>query len=181
MDAYLLLKFTHVVSAIVWLGGGFAMVLLAMLFAKRPDPTDLLGVIRLIAYLGPRLFIPVSVITLLTGLATTYVGGFGWPAWVVLGLVGIAATALIGALKLGPACENALALAEAEGVQAARHEMLKLLPFARFDYAIQFAIVFLMVAKPDWQDLPVLLGLAMTVLIALAAAFKCAPRRFTSA
>lgn len=181
LDNYTLLKFAHVVSAIVWLGGGFAMVLLATLFARRPDPTDLLGVIRQIAYLGPRLFMPVSILTLVTGLAATHVGGFGWPAWVVLGLLGIAVTSLLGALKLGPTCEKAILLSETKGIQAAKVEMQKLLPFARFDYAMQFAIVFLMVTKPDWQDVPVLAGLALTTCLALLAAFQPAPRRLTSA
>ncbi|WP_309665879.1 DUF2269 family protein [Tabrizicola sp.] len=180
MDLYVLLKFAHVASAIVWLGGGFTLVLLAFLFAKRPNPADLLGVIRLVAFLGPRLFLPTSILTLLTGLATTYVGGFGWPAWVVLGLAGIAVTALVGAIKLGPTCENAIAISDTKGVHAARHEMLKLLPLARFDYTTQFVIVFLMITKPDWQDVPVLAGLAMIVVMALVAAFQPAPRSLKS-
>jgi uncharacterized membrane protein len=180
MDAFLLFKTLHVISAIVWLGGGLSLVLLAFLFARRPDPADLLGVIRLVAFLGPRLFLPASILTLLTGLAATHTGGFGWPAWVVLGLAGIAVTAVLGALKLGPACDKVIALSDSKGAQAARPEMVKLLPLARFDYTTQFAIVFLMVTKPDWQDVPVLAGVAVIVLAALVAAFLPVPRALKS-
>lgn len=180
MDIYTLLKFAHVLSAVIWLGGGFTMALLAHQFARRPDPTELLGVIRLTAHLGPRLFLPLSVLTLLTGLGATVVGGFGWPAWVVLGLVGIALTSVLGAVKLGPTSERAVSLADTKGITAARREMQKLLPLARIDFALHFAIVFLMVVKPGWQDIPLLAGIGTIVALAVLATFQRAPRTLTN-
>ena len=42
---------------------------------------------------------------------------------------------------------------------------------AAFDYAVQFAITFLMVVKPGWQDVATLAGLGAVVTLAVLAAF----------
>ena len=166
MDIYLVVKFLHVVCAVVWLGGGFALLLLASVQATKAEPGRILVIVSQVAYLGPRLFMPASVLTLLTGLGAVYLGAFGWPAWVVPGLSGIAVTALLGALKLGPMSGRVVALAKAKGADTALPGAMAIIRLARFDYVMQFSIVFLMVAKPDWQDLAVLGLPALAVLLA---------------
>jgi uncharacterized membrane protein len=168
MDIYLIVKFVHVVSAVVWLGGGFALLLLASVQVEKAEPARIMAVIAQVAYLGPRLFLPASILTLLSGLSAVYLGGFGWHAWIVFGFGGIAVTTLLGALKLGPMSDRVVALAKHKGPHAALSDAMTLIRLARFDYVMQFSIVFLMVAKPDWQDTT---GLAIPALAVLLAAF----------
>jgi uncharacterized membrane protein len=166
MDLYLVLKFLHVIAAVVWLGGGFSLLLLATVQVEKAEPARIMAVVAQVAYLGPRLFLPASIVTLLTGLGAVYLGGFGWHAWIVLGFAGIAVTTLLGALKLGPMSERIVALAKHKGPHAALSDAMTLIRLARFDYVMLFSIVFLMVAKPDWQDTTVLAIPALAVLLA---------------
>jgi uncharacterized membrane protein len=181
MDLYLILKFLHVVSAVVWLGGGFALLLLASVQIEKAEPARIVAVIAQVAYLGPRLFLPASIATLLTGLGAVYLAGFGWPAWVVLGFAGIVATALLGSLKLGPMSDRIVALAKQKGPHAVLSDAMALIRLARFDYVMQFSIVFLMVAKPDWQDTTVLAIAALAVLLAAFMTVRPSARLVTNA
>ncbi len=176
MDTYVLLKFAHVAAAIVWLGGGVAFLVLASASARKADPARLMTVVAQVAFLGQRLFMPASIVTLLTGLAAVHLGGFGWPAWAVLGLGGIAATMALGALKLGPMSEQITVTARRVGPDVARAHALELLRWVRFDYVLQFAIVFLMVVKPAWQDVQLLAGVGLAVLLAGFAILGLQPR-----
>lgn len=169
MDFPLLLKFVHISAAILWIGGGFTLLLTGMLRQGRASADELLALIRIVAFLGPRLFMPVSLITLASGVALLFLAGWGWQAFTVLGLAGVAFTALFGALILGPSADRAVKLAGDRGASAALPELRRIFRLAKLDYAVQFAVVFLMVVKPGWGEVAVLAGLgAVLVLAALA-------------
>lgn len=169
MDITLLLKFVHVTAAILWIGGGFTLLLTGMLRLGKASADELLGLIRTVAFLGPRLFMPVSLVTLASGVTLLVLAGWGWQAFTVLGLAGVVFTALFGMLIIGPSAERAVNLAETRGAPAALPELRRIFRLAKLDYAVQFAIVFLMVVKPGWGEVAVLAGLgAVLVLAALA-------------
>jgi hypothetical protein len=92
-----------------------------------------------------------------------WTGGLAWgEAWVVLGLLGILVTGGLGARVLTPLAEQVKALYATPGKQpeafiAAR----RLLAVAKFDMVMLFSIVLLLVAKPGWNDWPLLLVLAI--------------------
>lgn len=121
MDVATILKFLHVVLAILWLGGGMCLILLGTFIGRAATPAAVMAVVRHVALYAPRVFIPCSVLVVVTGVALVLAAGWAWEAWVVLGL-------------------------------------------ARLDYVVQFAIVFLMVAKPGWSDVGVLVGVAAAAL-----------------
>ena len=175
MDLVLALKFLHVAAVILWLGAGFGLMLAGLLMGRKARPQDILALLRILSFLGPRLFRPAGLATLASGLALTLLGGAGWPAWVVTGLAGFAFTALFGARVLGRGTEAALAAAEASGPAAAVAPAQRLFRLAQVDYAVQFAIVFLMVVKPGWSEIAVLSGLAAVVVLAALAAFRPVP------
>jgi uncharacterized membrane protein len=181
MDLYLILKFLHVAAAVVWLGGGFSLLVLATVQAEKADPARLLAIVGQVAYVGPRVFLPASIITLLTGLGTVYMAGLGWPAWIVLGFAGIVVTALLGALKLGPMSDRIVAIAKQSGPHAALPDAMALIRLARFDYVMLFSIVFLMVAKPDWQDMTILAIPALAVLLGAFMTVRPSARLVTNA
>lgn len=167
MEAYSVLKLVHVLSAIVWVGGGFVLVLLGIVARRAQSEADLMAVLRQVGFVGPRLFLPASLATLVSGLATVLAGGIAWEAWLVLGLAGTFATAVFGHFVLRPRAERAMAFLpdrhrRREGIEASA----ELFALARIDYALLFSVVALMVLKPGWDDIAILGVLAATVAAA---------------
>lgn len=175
MDLTTLLKFLHVLCAIVWLGGGLAMILAGVFLGQSPAPARLMAVIAITTLLAPRLFVPGSIATLVTGVLLVLAGGYGWPAWVVLGLGGVAFTAVFGGTVLGPTAERALKAAEAGGDPAGVPQALRLVRYGKFDYVVQFSIVWLMVAKPGWSDTGALALVAVAILAGAALFLRPVP------
>jgi uncharacterized membrane protein len=175
MDLVSLLKFAHVCAAIVWVGGGFVMVLGGIARARHASAEDQMAHVRTVAFLGTRLFMPASIATLASGVALLFAAGWGWQPFTVLGLAGIVFTAAYGALLLGPSCEKAAKTAEAWGAVSALPMLRRIYRLAAFDYAVQFAIIFLMVVKPGWQDVAIFAGLAAIVTLAALVAFRPLP------
>lgn len=153
MDIYLIFKLVHVVSAVVWVGGATSLSLLAFVVSGRGDDRATLALLSYTAMLGPRLFMPAGLVTLLSG-GTLFWIGWTWEAWIVLALGIVAGTFTLGAAVLGPACERVVKLWE-EGDEAGAIVLArKALRLVKFDLAAQFAIVSLMVLKPGaWNDL----------------------------
>jgi uncharacterized membrane protein len=172
MDHLTFLKFVHVCAAVLWVGGGFAMILAGFLLAGRSTAETQLAVVRAIVLLAPRLFVPASLVTLASGVALLFLAGWGWQPFTVLGLAGILFTAGFGALVLGPSCERALKIEKTHGATVALPLLRRTQRLAVLDYAVQFAIVFLMVAKPGWQDFAIFAGLGAVVALAVLAAMR---------
>jgi uncharacterized membrane protein len=179
MDFVSLLKFIHISAAVLWVGGGIAMLLGGLLLARTRPADDQMAHIRTVALLGPRLFMPASLLTLLSGLSLQVAAGWGWQPFTVLGLIGVAFTAAFGAMVLGPSCERAAKMAQSWGAVSALPMLRRIYRLAAFDYAVQIGIVFLMVVKPGWQDLAILGGLGAIITLAALAAFRPLPRLTT--
>ncbi len=167
MDLYSILKFFHVAAAMVWVGGGFVLMLLGVFAQRARNAEDLLAVVRQVAVVGPRVFLPASVLALGSGLGTVWAGGWAWEAWVILGLGGMLFTALFGQFALKPRADLIVAWRDdprrrRDTVRAAT----ELLALARIDVAVLLTVVALMVLKPGWADLPVF----ATIGLVLAAA-----------
>jgi uncharacterized membrane protein len=174
MDLYSALKFLHVVLAILWLGGGMGLIVAGRLFQAQPDRSPFLTVVDQVVALSTRIFIPASILLLVTGLLMVWTGGLGWPAWILLGIAGIAFTAIFGSTKLKSLADASQAAGRA-GDQARAHQLgSTLLRLASFDYCVQFAIVWLMVTKPQWSDPGLLIPPAL--LIPLGAALFLRPQ-----
>ncbi|KAF0116805.1 MAG: hypothetical protein FD150_141 [Rhodobacteraceae bacterium] len=176
MDLAILLKFAHVIAAVLWVGGGFTMIIAGIVLAGRSTAETQLAVVRATVLLAPRLFVPFSVFTLASGVALLFIAGWGWQPFTVLGLAGVVFTAAFGALVLGPSCERALKLADTHGAEAAIPSLRRVQRVAMMDYAVQFAIIFLMVVKPSWSDFAVFGGIASIIVLAALAALRPIPR-----
>lgn len=175
MDFETTLKFAHVLAAVLWVGGGFTTIIAGIVLAGRSTAQTQLAIVQAVVLLAPRLFIPASILTLATGVALLFVAGWGWQPFTVLGLAGVIFTAGFGALVLGPSCERALKLADTHGADAAIPSLRHVQRLAMMDYAVQFAIVFLMVVKPSWSDFAVFGGIASIIALAALAALRPIP------
>lgn len=176
MDYPTLLKFLHVTAAVLWVGGGFTMILAGIARTRSASAEEQLAHVRTLAFLAPRFFMPVSIATLGSGVALLFAAGWGWQPFTILGLAGVVFTSLFGALVLGPACEKSAKTAEAWGAVSAQPLFRRIYRLAVLDYAVQFAIVFLMVVKPGWQDMALLAGLGAVIALAALATFRPLPR-----
>lgn len=178
MDWYSIVKFLHVLAAVVWLGGGFAMILIAVRAERSGDDEALIFNLRNTAALGNILFMPASLATLVFGLLMAFLWTGFSDLWIIIGLAGAAATFVTGAGFIKPASDRIAALVAREGATpAVLAEGRRLLDIAKFDYAVMLVIVADMVFKPGPSDYAVL-G-AMAAAVVLAAVLFLLPRRQT--
>lgn len=146
------LKFIHVMAAIVWVGGAIFVQLYSWRLAKANDDERLVAFSRDVEKVANLAFIPASVVALLMGIAMTWYAPFiAWnDLWIILGLLGIASTALFGSLFLGPEAVRIGSLSQELGagdpeVQA---RVRRLFLVSRIDLGIIIAVVAVMVFKP---------------------------------
>ena len=148
---YSAFKAVHVLAAIVWIGGGSLITILALMAERRNDPTDLATIARQAAMVGERIFAPAGLVVVAMGIAMMVNTNWGWGRfWVVAGLVGYAITFFTGIGVLSPGTKKIVALTEEKGAthpetQAA---IRRILLIARVDVAMLFLVVVDMVVKP---------------------------------
>jgi uncharacterized membrane protein len=185
MDAYTLIKFLHVSSAIVWIGAVCALVFLGVAADRQSDRDGFMRIMRHIIYMAPRYFVPTSLIAFVLGFVDAWLAWGFSTLWVWLGIIGFAASSAAGNLVLRPRAEKIARMMAVEGNSDAAVAMgRELLLVAKFDLVLLFLVVADMVFKPmpsDW----LVLALMAVVLIAGAAAFltpvlRRAPRPATT-
>lgn len=164
MDWYSIVKLLHIVCAIVWVGGGFTLVLLGVLAELSGDVQGKLQALRASGELGGKLFAPMSMLTLVFGLTMcAFWVGFS-DLWILIGLAGYATTFCIGMFVFKPTGERIGKTIAEHGVTA---EVLadgqRILRVARFDYAVMIVVVADMVLKPTAQDIAVLACMALII------------------
>jgi uncharacterized membrane protein len=182
MDWYSIVKFLHIVSAVLWVGGGFVLFLLGVLAERAGNIEDKLQAMRASGQLGGRFFAPMSMLTLVFGLVMCgFWVGFG-ELWIVIGLVGYATTFSIGMLIFKPTGERMGAMIAEQGVTPAVLAIgQRMMNWARLDYAVMLVIIADMVLKPTLHDIGILAGMVMVVALGAALAFGGSRQMVTSA
>jgi hypothetical protein len=170
MDWYVLSKFLHVASAVIWIGGAFIMIMLGVKAERAGSDAEVVGVVRQIAWAAERIYVPASVATLLFGLAAAWLNGLWDQLWIILGLVGVAATLALGVLVLTPRAKKVEAGYAAGGVTPAVLGVSReILTIGKFDTVLLFTVVADMVLKPGLSDWPVLALMALALVAAAVA------------
>jgi len=150
-DWYALFKLVHVVGAVIWVGGGLTLTILAMRAERSSDPAEMATIARQAAFAGERVFAPVGLLVFLMGIAMVINLHWGWgTTWIVIGLVGYAITFLTGLLVLGPQAKRIGQLIETKGAEAAETQaaIQRILLLARIDMGVLLLVVADMVLKP---------------------------------
>ena len=148
---YDVLKFLHVAAAFVWLGSGVGLVALMGTMTRAGDRATLMSVTRHLEVLGPRLFGPAAMSTLIFGVLTVLVGdGIGFTdTWIVIGFVGVAISLVIVVVSTG-VNKNLMAAIEQHGPEhpdaAAAMSRTRMLNY--IDLVVLFVVVWAMVFKP---------------------------------
>lgn len=167
MDLQSFVVTVHIVCVILWVGGGMALLLGAEMARRKHGDAGALPIVDVVALMGPVYFVPVSLLTVLSGAAAAWFGpGFG-ELWIILGLVGFAVTFLTGLLVIKPRAEAIAALASDGQADQGRllAKSLDLLTIARFDYVVLVLVVLVMVLKPAANDTVLLAGLAVVATV----------------
>ena len=171
MSLYELLLFLHICAAIVWIGAGTLINLLAFRYDQAADHEGLRRIAVDNEHLAKILFIPASFATLILGILTTIDGPWSFgDLWILIGLGGIAATIFTGMAIISPRSEEIATMMERDGMTpAAAVKIKQLLTMARIDLVVLYLVVADMALKPTGDDVGVLIGMA--VILAAAVAF----------
>jgi hypothetical protein len=167
MDWYFFLKFLHLAAAVIWIGGAFIMMVLGARADRAKDDAAIVGVVRQVAWSADHIYVPASVATLIFGLLLAWLGNLWSNLWIILGLVGVAATITLGVAVLTPLSKKVAAGYAAGGaspeVVATCREILTI---AKFDCVLLFAVIADMVLKPAASEWIVLLVIAVAIVVA---------------
>ena len=143
-------KALHVLAAIVWVGGGVMIQLLALRIVRANDPAQLAKFANDVEAVSLRAFIPASLVLLALGFVLMDQGGWEYKFWVVFALAGFGLSFLSGILILSPETGRIGKLIEERGgVDAeigARIE--RILLYSRVELALIALIAMDMVIKP---------------------------------
>jgi uncharacterized membrane protein len=179
VTTYELLLLLHVLVVIVWLGAGFTMDVLFLRAERMGDPQELGRTGQLQDWLVPRLFIPASLATLVTGILVMWEGAWALDdVWILIGLAGWIASFGVGILFLKPQSERMKELVAQHGptsVEVRRHAR-RMGVVARVQLLALFLVVADMVLKPTTDD-PWLLAVLGSALAVAAAAGAMTLRR----
>ena len=150
MTWYELWLFLHISGAIVWAGGGLAAQVFGYLAARSGDPARGAAFGQDMAFVGPKVFAPASLLVLVTGIILTEKGNWDWSTtFIVLGLIGWALVAFTGFGYLTRAMKQVGSRLATEGPSPEIAAQLKRLVLTgRVLVLVLFLIVLAMVAKP---------------------------------
>ena len=152
MEAYDWLLLGHILAAITWVGGAITMQTVAARLARSESRETVASFARTIEWIGPRLFMPSSLVVLGFGIAMVAVNE-AWTIgqlWIILALVGIAISGIGGAVFFGPHAKRIGEAFRTEGPESPRAMSLirRVNVVGWFDTALLLLIVVDMVIKP---------------------------------
>jgi uncharacterized membrane protein len=148
--AYDWLKAVHVFIAVLWVGGGIMINILSFFALRSALPGRRAEFAKEVEWVGTRIFTPASLILLGLGFWMVYDLNWGYPLWIVIGLVGFGISFVIGAGFLGPQAGRIAKAIEQHGPDSSEAEKLirRVLSVARIDLLILTVVIFDMAMKP---------------------------------
>lgn len=166
MDWYTLVKFLHVAAAMIWLGGGFCLMVLAVVASQARDDDSLLRVMQNVVMLGNTLFVPAALATFALGATMVWMAWSFTDFWVLLALGGFALSFVLGIAVMKPHADRLTEAASREGASPAVIEKCRrIIQVAKFDHVLLFMILTVMVLKPAPQDYFVLSSFAVILIV----------------
>ena len=150
MSAYSALLFVHIVCAVIWVGGAFALQVLAFLVSRTGDQLELARLMRYFELIGSRVFVPVATLLFIAGAAMTLQAWSFGRTWIAVSVALWVLSAVAGAIYLGPRAKRVGELFDAEGPssETGRALMNRLFLVSRIELVSFAIIIALMVFKP---------------------------------
>ena len=144
-------KAAHVIAAVLWVGGGFLIMLYALVTLRENNPVELANFARKVGLIGQRFFTPMSFAVLGFGFGLVENGNWGYGHFFVqYSLAAWGASALLGMLFPGPESGKLGKLMPTRPPEDPEVQMRirRILTVARFDVLLLLSVVFVMTAKP---------------------------------
>jgi uncharacterized membrane protein len=153
VNTYTSLKFVHVLSAVVWVGGACTLQTFAIRINATGDGARMATFAKDAEFVGNRIFLPSSIILLVSGAFTIHESSGIWSydqTWVQVGLAMILVSVAIGAGFLGPEAGRIARAIEQGGVDSpeAKRRINRLFLVSRFELVLLLLVIFDMVVKP---------------------------------
>lgn len=147
---YELVKYIHVVCAIVWVGGAAYSQVLGVLVARSGDPNDIPKLARNLARIGTMVFLPASVILFVAGLIMTINRWSFTQTWISIAIALWLLSVISGAVYVGPRLPKMAAAFDTEGATSGTGLgiLRRIILVSRAELVMLFVIVGLMVFKP---------------------------------
>jgi uncharacterized membrane protein len=178
MSWYEFLLFVHISAVVIWVGAGFLLVVLALRADRTDDEAQIKRILDDNTWLATHLFIPASLTVVVAGVLLTIDGPWEWDQlWIVIGLLGYAATFLTGLTVLRPRGDRIAAAIERDGgrlTPVSLAEARRLLALARIDYVVLFLVIADMAIKPTGDDVGILIVMAAIAAAGLGWAISAA-------
>ena len=153
MNAYTILKFLHVLSVIVWIGGLTGLAVVTWRVARERNRVLLAGILRQMVSYGQTVVGPAAGVVLLSGLAMVGIAHLGFGTfWVWFGYGGVLVHGLLGGFLIRKRASAVMQLASATGGDDAElAAAARRLWTMQVVYLILFAVVIAaMVLKPTF-------------------------------
>lgn len=148
---YTVLKFIHVVSIAIWLGGLITMLTLNRILQRAGDPAAMQALGRQGGVISMRLFMPAVLMTVITGIGMVQAGQLTFRStWVMWGIAGTIVSFVLGGIFTGAASRKLgrqLASGAISAADAARVQQRILLAVI-LNLLVLLSVVWAMVAKP---------------------------------
>ena len=140
----------HILMAVVWVGGAHMIQLFATRILKGGDPVRLAAFAKDVAWIGPRIFAPATLLVLVFGFLLVEEADIGYPFWVVFGLVILLLSFFVGAFFLGPESGRIGKLVDERGASDpdVQRRIRRIIVYARFELLLLVLVVVDMVIKP---------------------------------
>jgi uncharacterized membrane protein len=149
MSSYEFWLFLHIAATVVWIGGAVLGQVFGVLTQRARNPVESAAYGRNMGWVARYVFLPSSVVVILTGVALKWDGSWDWEEpFIAIGLIGGLAIMAIAFSYVTPRLGRAGARMAAEGPSPElAAEMNRLVWIARGLLLVAFVIIFMMVAK----------------------------------
>jgi uncharacterized membrane protein len=148
---YGVFKAIHVLAAIIWLGGGAAITVLAWQAQRSKDNAQLLQIGKQAEWLSMRVFVPSALVVVAMGVVLMHKGDWGYGHfWTLFGLIAWGVSFVVGAAFLGPESGRLAKLIETKGPEDPEvlARLNRIISVARADVVLIMLIAIDMIAKP---------------------------------
>jgi uncharacterized membrane protein len=149
---YDVVKYVHILCAIIWVGGAAYSQVLGVLVARSPDPTDIPKLANNFAKIGTMVFLPASLLLFLAGLFLTINRWSFQQTWISIAIALWLVSVIMGAVYTGPRLPKMASAFETEGPTSGTGLgiLRRILLVSRAELVMLFVIVGLMVFKPTF-------------------------------
>jgi uncharacterized membrane protein len=149
--SYQLYLMLHIFFAVVWVGGGTVIAILAFMLSRERDPVQIGRFGAMTEKIGLRVFLPSSLIVLALGFVLMHKASWGYGHfWVIFALIGWAVSFCVGLFVLTPLAKKVAEVVPRHGIEDPEAQALlrRIITIDRWQVLVLLLVVADMAAKP---------------------------------